>query len=204
MDERDRVVLRVPVSASLARRLGRLADALGTSAEEVVLRAVEASLPTMEQASGAARALTSCPRCAGRSLRQGARGDVHVTACLTCGGVWLDNVSAQALLARPPSGIEHVAHAVSKLATKKAQTHARLKCPICERTMERTHVASGGVTIDGCRPHGVFFDDGELEQCVDAIRRRVREARPLDPAEIELQLGSIIELADRIRDDSQA
>ena len=197
----ESVVLRVPVPGPLARRLARMADSLGLTVEGDAVRAIEGALPTMELVSGAARRVERCPRCGGDKLREGARGAVHLAACVGCGGVWLDNASAQAMLERPPEGIEEISRRVSTLASGKVETHGRLECPVCEAPMERSQSAASEVSIDGCRSHGVFFDAGELERCVAAVRRRVDDARTIPPEEVELSLGSLLELAQSIRDD---
>lgn len=46
-----------------------------------------------------------------------------------------------------------------------------LRCPVCNEVMSRVNFARvSGVILDVCRPHGAWFDAGQLR----AVRRFVR------------------------------
>ena len=48
-----------------------------------------------------------------------------------------------------------------------------LRCPVCNDVMNRVNFArASGVILDVCRPHGAWFDAGELR----AVRSFVRSA----------------------------
>lgn len=66
--------------------------------------APRAASPATPTAGGATVLLRRwpCPACAASALRTQMRGEVEVTSCPDCRGVWLPKSEAQKILSRPP------------------------------------------------------------------------------------------------------
>lgn len=120
----------------------------------------------------------TCPDCR-LELPVVSSGHVVARRCPRCRGVWLDPDSFHRLCedesssptedtaivsSRGPAPAEH--------RTPPPEDRVRYRaCPACGDTMSRSNFAKvSGVVIDLCRPHGAWFDKGELS----AIRRFLR------------------------------
>jgi len=55
-------------------------------------------------------------------------------------------------------------------ATRAADTRPPVPCPVCRGAMQRHHVKVAGVDVDRCPAHGTFYDRGEVERVVEALR----------------------------------
>jgi Zn-finger nucleic acid-binding protein len=102
-----------------------------------------------------------CPRC--RSTlnpfeERGARG----LRCATCEGSFFTNEMMQLLYA-PLLPFVH--------ATMSAVPIEPLHCPSCQRAMRRVAVEGGGMLVDFCNAHGVWFDAIELNRLLDLATR---------------------------------
>jgi Zn-finger nucleic acid-binding protein len=111
-----------------------------------------------------------CPRCQ-IQLFEGAAGGITMHACGGCGGVWLDNVSAQRLSQALPGEAVTLAESASRAGRTHVDTAALIPCPVCAKALSRTRVASAGVDIDVCSAHGTWFDRDELQQVATAMKK---------------------------------
>ena len=121
----------------------------------------------------------SCPDCK-VGLAVAPSGSILAQRCVRCRGIWLDPASFQRLCeeeARPPdeeTGIRPSPGAApSRGGARPADDRVRYRaCPECGDVMNRANFGRvSGVVIDVCRPHGAWFDRGEL----GAIRRFLRD-----------------------------
>jgi Zn-finger nucleic acid-binding protein len=123
-----------------------------------------------------------CPVCLGVQMEKVQIGagqrDITLDHCTRCGGVWFEKGEAQQLARFSPSDLWkvipprqtvasppcHGCHApLARDAERCAAcgTKNELKCPMCDRTMERRQHA--GLTLDVCSScKGVWFDHAEL------------------------------------------
>jgi len=104
----------------------------------------------------------NCPRCKS-PLIVVEYHDIELDWCPSCEGLWFDSGEME-LVAAQMSGAS-----ASPLSWQKADTdEQRLKCPECNRKMEKR--SPGGeqpVIADVCRTcGGLWLDRGELEQIV--------------------------------------
>ncbi len=130
-----------------------------------------------------------CPCCRdGVQLadRQLSESRVSVLECPHCGGFWLGISSFKILrdrIARQPSHLDFSGAVTPRLPASQRSTKVRYrKCIVCSHLMHRRQYGRGsGVIIDVCRSHGIWFDDGELQQVIEWIRRGGRTDRPIEP-----------------------
>ena len=115
----------------------------------------------------------ACPRCGGE-LAAEIVGVLDLHRCGSCGGVWLDPETFRASCEADEKAPEHrsVKAASGGLDSPRREDLVRyLRCPVCDDVMSRVNFARvSGVVLDVCRPHGAWFDAGELR----AVRRFVR------------------------------
>lgn len=115
-----------------------------------------------------------CPRC-NRELIALRVGAISVEECSAgCHGLFLGQAAVRQIIDEH----EH-AHADALLAelprhevrvAPGAGERMYLKCPHCHQVMNRRQFATGaGVVIDVCKPHGTFFDVGELPAVIDFV-----------------------------------
>ena len=100
-----------------------------------------------------------------------AHGTVH--QCLRCHGVWVERELIErlekAMASDPPSAVGLPAEA--RGLPPPNQSLARdfhLPCAVCDALMDVK--AGGGVVLDVCREHGIWFEAGELEPFVTWVR----------------------------------
>lgn len=96
-----------------------------------------------------------------------------VYGCRSCGGVWADADTLEAMLAsaaKTSSG-DGRAPAVKRQQLKMQAKVVYRACSVCQMTMNRRNFARiSGVIVDECRDHGTFFDAGELEDVLAFVR----------------------------------
>ncbi|MBK9519122.1 MAG: zf-TFIIB domain-containing protein [Anaeromyxobacter sp.] len=105
-------------------------------------------------------------------------GAVLAHRCGRCRGVWLAPEAFQQICQleeRPPGEEAAIVQARGPVVDRRPsaqEERVRYRvCPTCRDVMSRTNFAKvSGVVIDVCRPHGAWFDKGELA----AIRRFLR------------------------------
>jgi len=119
------------------------------------------------------RVRLACPRC-GVELTSEIVGALDLHRCGSCGGVWLDPETFRASCEADLKAPDHRSATVSsgaRDASRRADPVRYLSCPVCNDAMSRVNFARvSGVILDVCRPHGAWFDAGELR----AVRRFVR------------------------------
>ncbi len=107
---------------------------------------------------------TPCPRCdlALEELRLVTRHTAH--SCSGCNGIWTTpNVFREIAMAMVPGS--------KPPPIEPRDDHdSSLRCPVCHGPMQKVSV--GEVALDWCRPHGAWFDFGELQ----AVLRVIAEA----------------------------
>jgi Zn-finger nucleic acid-binding protein len=111
-----------------------------------------------------------CPRCTDQNLVAQLIGDVLIDECPQCKGMFVDTCAlerllserrqarADAILGRPGVSLE------DPLPTPDGPVY--VKCPDCEKLMNRRAFATGATVVDVCRPHGTWFDAHELPRVV--------------------------------------
>ncbi len=121
-----------------------------------------------------------------------------LSACRRCGGAWVDRVTFVEIVEQAHErgkqnslgsrGSERRSTVVARCEVRSgAMGEVRYRrCPACEQLMCRNNFDEvSGVIIDSCRPHGVFFDAGELRAVVDFLAsggrwaKEIRDARRL-------------------------
>lgn len=130
----------------------------------------------------------TCPGCR-RPMIRGTAGELPITSCTSCGGVWLGRDDfmrlcrereAQAALLTGPWAVSS-----ERPAGGRPSRPGYRPCPLCGKLMNRSNFAKySGLILDSCRDHGTFFDADELPALVqfmrdggmDRVREREREA----------------------------
>lgn len=98
-----------------------------------------------------------CPACGQPQVIVEADG-VEVDLCLDGHGLWFDAEELGMLLGDGIGELER------ELQALPARGRGR-RCPRCSRAMELIGAPGSGVILDRCgHGHGLWFDDGELEQ----------------------------------------
>jgi len=89
-------------------------------------------------------------------------GGIEIDSCPACGGIWLDAGELEALVGSPPPRKEKPDPDLGP---------PELGCPICVDKLVKDRYGSTQVVVDKC-PHGdgIWLDQGELEQILDAYR----------------------------------
>jgi len=121
-----------------------------------------------------------CPRCE-KPLRARMVGDIVIDECGQCHGLFLDQIAIKRVITdRAKSRADALLGALPRTATTvmpKPGERLYVKCPTCKVLMNRKLFAAGaGVVVDVCRPHGTFFDAGELPAIIDFVMQGGLEA----------------------------
>jgi Zn-finger nucleic acid-binding protein len=133
----------------------------------------------------AARDSAICPRCQ-LDLVQATADGIAMLGCGTCGGIWLDNEGARAVVQRHHPAVEEIAKragaAAMRVVVDRLGQTSLLHCPVCGRDMRRV-VAADVADIDVCVAHGTWFDAKELQR----VSRKLHQPapRPLPPVDVE-------------------
>jgi hypothetical protein len=94
---------------------------------------------------------------------------VEIDHCFECGGIWLDSGELELLLEGKDETDEHL----SSFIVDKNCKEEKIKCPICNKKMDKILYGNHNgkdVLVDKCkRNHGIWFDDGELEQIAKIV-----------------------------------
>lgn len=121
-----------------------------------------------------------CPACSGAPMitwrlqptpRQPEGHAVH--GCRRCGGVWVDRDTLDVMIqSAAEQGTSHGGASRVHRRELSMQSGVRYRsCPSCSQPMNRRNFARiSGVIVDECRPHGTFFDAGELEDVLAFVR----------------------------------
>jgi Zn-finger nucleic acid-binding protein len=127
----------------------------------------------------------SCPRCEVRSeLAPRLVVDTLLDECQRCNGVWVDHKVFESLVknrdqqarleaaARPELTIDALRPPSSKSAPTSRSAREYIPCPDCRQLMNRKNFGNiSGVLVDVCKPHGVWFDTGELGRIIQFVMR---------------------------------
>lgn len=116
-----------------------------------------------------AAAAARCPRC-GLPLFEGSANGIAMLGCGRCGGIWLDNASAQRAVQTMDRAVVALADQVSNRAAFDVDVGAAIACPACQRPLARTRSPQSGIWIDVCGEHGTWFDRYELGLVFDALQ----------------------------------
>ena len=104
-----------------------------------------------------------CPLCTVELEAFDFKGDI-IDKCPKCQGIWLGSSDFRKLTSERSVFQDETIpweHKRKPVEPKKKY----LKCPVCESVMSRRIFKRiSGVLIDVCRQHGVWLDEGELEQ----------------------------------------
>lgn len=99
-----------------------------------------------------------CPQCETAMIVLELDG-IEIDHCFNCGGVWLDAGELEKLMKDYTATVW-----LTELVPVEASPERRLKCPICEKEMEKSVWAlEEPVTVDCCpEGDGIWLDNGEL------------------------------------------
>jgi Zn-finger nucleic acid-binding protein len=109
-----------------------------------------------------------CPRCGAVAAARQA-GEYVVFPCVTCGGVWVDNVVSERLVSANAPNAVAAAEEAARFAIRRARTRPALTCPVCQAALQRVVVV--GIELDVCARHGTWFDRDELPRVVSRLRQ---------------------------------
>lgn len=129
----------------------------------------------------------SCPRCL-RPLTTYRAGVFVVDACVSCGGLFIDNAASHELVRAFDRDLVEIA---TTIGIGKGETigpgvvQRDLACPKCSAGLHPVTLPSASVEIDICLEHGTWFDANELPKVARAYRR-AREGKPTDMASDEI------------------
>jgi Zn-finger nucleic acid-binding protein len=192
-------------------RMSTILELMGTPDREALVReALRRGLPPLEREADliAARAVTICPRCSYSPLAPRDVGNTRMQSCFGCGGVWLDNASAAALLeSLHPEVREMAMRADANAESPIRATNRPMDCAVCVERMEHRHFTTADVQLDVCVKHGTWFDSSELVRMIDVLmdckRRRLEFEASVQSgnAEVARQIHALYE-AERRRDKS--
>jgi len=155
----------------------------------------------------------TCPDCR-TALTVVTSDDAVAHRCGRCRGVWLDPTTFQRLC-EGEARTEGAPAALARSAPSSARGEERVRyraCPECGDVMSRVNFARvSGVVIDVCRPHGAWFDRGELGAIRAFLRRgglgryarrrraeaeERREVGHAQPVPRESSVGDILDILD--------
>src|SRR4029077_12783575 len=95
-----------------------------------------------------------CPRCE-QALFFGEADGVSMLGCGICGGIWLDNASAQRVTQQYSDRVVDMAARAAQNAQRKPDVRASAKCAQCRTDMARR--TFGMVSLDVCTEHGQWL-----------------------------------------------
>lgn len=127
----------------------------------------------------------ACPRCAIRAeLAPRLVEDTLLDECGRCGGVWIESAVFQSLVKNRDQQARLEAAAVPQITLdQRGMTSATgappsrsareyIPCPDCRQLMNRKNFGNiSGVLVDICKPHGFWFDEGELGRIIRFVMR---------------------------------
>ncbi len=143
------------------------------------MQVVQQVIQVMGRASAAEIGDLRCPLCEQRLVTATVL-DVSLSGCGGCGGIWIDNQSAQKIVASPDAVFADLAMRAARHAKHSlfpgGRAPGRRKCPTCEVTLDK--ITSHQVELDVCSQHGTWFDAGELKRLVQSLTGEPRTAGP--------------------------
>nr|HEX4318355.1 zf-TFIIB domain-containing protein [Kofleriaceae bacterium] len=115
-----------------------------------------------------------CPRC-DHALSAHRIGGVPIEECTAgCHGLFVGQPSVRQIIDEHEHGFaDALLHELPRREIRvipQSGERMYLKCPHCKQVMNRRQFATGaGVVIDVCKPHGMFFDCGELPAVIEFV-----------------------------------
>lgn len=108
-----------------------------------------------------------CPRCATPlETARHPETDARIQECPQCGGLFVPRDALADIVRRAEETGAFVPE--SQRGRPAPDTVAYLPCPQCRTMMHRQNFgAASGIIVDACRPHGTWFDAGELSRAVE-------------------------------------
>src|SRR5687767_3438 len=113
-----------------------------TAPVQVVQRVVQVVSP-----GEASSELGKCPHCR-RVFGSVKVGEVELHGCSSCGGIWLDNESAQRVMANPEYVFSELAARAAQHASTARARDPRPTCPRCSAVLDRTRFNE--IDLDVC------------------------------------------------------
>jgi len=102
-----------------------------------------------------------CPHCRKRLVGIDVEG-VGLQGCGRCGGIWVDNASAQRILSQPRRLFVELSARAASHAQIGVLRVAHPICAVCPAALDKTHMQN--IALDICPDHGTWFDAHELAQ----------------------------------------
>lgn len=113
----------------------------------------------------------TCPACSGSFVGIPTEASGRVLECEGCGSQFVDHTTLRALFERRIR-LSYQIEAKSPVFARQPDRVRYLPCPICQDHMNRRNFGErSGVIVDVCRPHGIWFDPGELPRVMDFVAR---------------------------------
>ena len=129
-----------------------------------------------------------CPRCEVHLHTRKLDG-ITVEECPDCSGMWLSTDAFREVSTKKVE--EFAENPLPRKApeARKLDPVVYLKCPVCERLMNRKNYGRrSGVIIDECYEHGLWLDDDELERIARFIAEGgLQQARKFEAEEAKRQ-----------------
>lgn len=117
-------------------------------------------------ADDANAAILVCPHCRRRLATVRVR-DVDLHGCGACGGIWVDNASAQNLVKAPDTVFEDLA---TRCAAGARNRTKRATAPVCAKCrIPLDQAKNGQLELDVCHLHGTWFDAFELAALIRSL-----------------------------------
>lgn len=115
-----------------------------------------------------------CPRCDSH-LKSKVINSHLIDYCHDCSGVWLSHQLLDKLLKQLPINSQAVLGIKHSIKNKNfpRQEIQYLRCPACDKTMNRHNFMSDSfIIVDQCSKHGIWFDKHELAVALEYARSR--------------------------------
>lgn len=120
--------------------------------------------------AGGSPGVLLCPRC-GRRLATVRVKDVELHGCGACGGIWVDNESAQAMMKAPEAVYDDLARRCGAGARIQRRPSTEPRCAVCRVPLDPVVSGQTHLELDICREHGTWFDAFELSTLIRTLLR---------------------------------
>lgn len=126
-------------------------------------------------AAGAFASSTACPRCS-KQLQWMVTTQFGANVCPKCHGMWVERSTWDAVVRLTEAmGRSELPRPAAQV---QPQGEARdVACLVCGQKCMRILSWAGGVEVDVCSPHGLWFDRDELQTILDDVARCTQQAR---------------------------
>lgn len=96
--------------------------------------------------------------------------------------MWIDNVTAQRIVARPEPFVVDMSRLAARRAQRLGVSPGPAACPVCHEILALTRVPPSPIEIDVCAAHGTWFDRSELDTLIETALHRQPAPAPGAPA----------------------